>query len=156
MRSNEKLIHMLILSQLEFGHVECLDCTHTWRMRDAVGMAVSPHIRHTLGGPPLPLGSLSRIARSTYMLILALAQYVRFGPVECLGLRVRGVCVMPRGWQSCHTCGTTRESHHCHRHRFHLSRGSFTLSKSNLHICLNLALQRLCSVVQADSAFMYG
>ena len=124
----------------------CIPWVHpacTWRVRDAVRMTALPHVRHNSGEPPLPLASPSRIVRSTHTLILAFDECVTFGYVECLGLHVSGVCVMPRAWQSCHTFGTTRESRHCHWNRFRESRGSSILSKSNLNIWLNLALKRL-------------
>ena len=69
---------------------------HAWRMRDAAGMAVLPHVRHDSGEPPLPSASLSRAARIIGIVKKQSEHLAEFGTAEALTRRTSGFSVYVR------------------------------------------------------------
>ena len=65
-------------------------------MGDAAGMAVLPHIGHNSGEPPLPSGSLSRVARIIDIVKKQSAHLAEFGIAEALTRHTSGfsLCVL--------------------------------------------------------------
>ena len=59
-------------------------------MGDAAGMAVLPHIGHNSGEPPLPSGSLSRVARIVHIVKKQYAHLAEFGTAEALTRHMSG------------------------------------------------------------------